>query len=93
MADVILTFTQNDPRNTEITLAEGQVLYTVSTEHDKKTDATTTHVYNAERVELATLLWGIGIPDLVTVLGQPQVSMAEWMKKSILPFQEYADLT
>lgn len=90
MTDIALTLTPNSPRNAEITSASGQVLYKVVTEHVQKTDTTVTHVYNAEGVELASLLWGVGNPDLVTIGDKPQISMSEWMKKSIIPFQECA---
>jgi hypothetical protein len=89
MADIALTLTPNSPRNAEITSPSGQVLYKVVTEHVQKTDDTVTHLYNAEGAELASLLWGVGHADLVTIGDKPQMSMSEWMKKSIIPFQDH----
>ena len=83
---LVLTLTPDNPCNTTLVSHTGQILYIVSTEHTKKT--TTTTVRNANQEVIASLEWRDVRPDRVTFGDKKDVSLADWMKKSIIPFKE-----
>ncbi|KAI0087303.1 hypothetical protein BDY19DRAFT_244750 [Irpex rosettiformis] len=81
-----LTLLLDNPCNTTLVSQTGQTLYTVSTEHTKK--ATTTIVRNVDQEVVASLEWRDVRPDRVTFGNKKDISLADWMKKSILPFKD-----
>ena len=85
----ILTFTPDNPSNTTITAPNGDVLYTVSTEHGKHS---VTSVHDKQGVVIATLEWHDNLSDKVAIRDGPKVSYSDWMKKSHIPFKEFVNL-
>jgi hypothetical protein len=81
-----LTLTRDNPCNTTLVSQAGETLYSVVTEHVKKTS--TTSVRNARDEIIASLEWRDVRPDRVTYRDNKQISMADWMKKSMVPFKE-----
>ena len=81
----ILTFTPDNPSNTTITAPSGEVLYTVSTTHEKHT---LTSVYDKYGAVIGTLQWRDALSDKVTFRGGPSQSYSDWLKKSHVPFKE-----
>lgn len=81
-----LTLTPDNPSNTVITSPTGEVVYSVVTEHTKK--ATITQVRNAQEEIIASSEWRDVLPDKITFGSQKPVSLAEWMRRSIIPFKE-----
>lgn len=81
-----LTLTLDNPCNTTLVSQTGVNLYSVSTESTKKT--TTTTVRNASGEVIASLEWRDVRPDRVTYGSKKDISLADWMEKSIIPFKE-----
>ena len=82
-----LALTPDNVSNTTLISEEdGQRLYTVITEHTKKT--TVTSVRNAEDEIIASLEWRDVLPDKVTIRDKKTILMTEWMKRSVIPFKE-----
>lgn len=79
------TFTPDNPCNTTITSAAGDVLYRVSTEHGKRT---VVHVHNTNGEEIASLVWRETLSDEVIIGGEQPRSFSDWLKKSHIPFKE-----
>ncbi|GJE96542.1 hypothetical protein PsYK624_127390 [Phanerochaete sordida] len=82
---LVLTLAPDNVSNATLTAEDGTVLYTVSTAHG---DKTTTSVRNASDEVLATLEWRDVLPDRVAVGGAKQISMGDWMKRSMIPFKD-----
>ena len=81
-----LTFTPDNPCNTTITSADGEVLYSVVTEHAKKT--TFTQVRDVDDEVIGSLEWKEVLADRVTIGHGRSMSFTDWMKKSLVPFKE-----
>ncbi|KAI0806280.1 hypothetical protein BC629DRAFT_1486675 [Irpex lacteus] len=86
-----LTLTIDNPCNTTLVSQTGVNLYSVSTESTKKT--TTTTVRNASGEVIASLEWRDVRPDRVTYGSKKDISLADWMKKSIIPFKDDISFT
>ncbi|KAH9831664.1 uncharacterized protein C8Q71DRAFT_861669 [Rhodofomes roseus] len=88
---ITFTLTPDNPCNTTITNASGEVLYVVYTESDQ--NASTTRVYEGKSdTVVAALLWsdtGL-VLGKVTLRGEKEVPMREWMSKSMMPFNDAA---
>lgn len=81
-----LTLTPDNPSNTTLVAQTGETLYSVVTEHTKK--ATFTQVRNANGDVVAFSEWRDVLPDKVTFGDKKPVSLADWMRQSIVPFKE-----
>ena len=88
MADLVLTLTPNNPCDTKITSPSGDVLYTATTEHKEEQNMTVTWLKNAKDATIASLEWGSGSPDRVTLGEARQKSMTDWMKKGSNPLSQ-----
>ncbi|KZT67399.1 hypothetical protein DAEQUDRAFT_767139 [Daedalea quercina L-15889] len=88
---ITLTFSKDNPYNTTITDASGQVLYVVHTQSGK--NASTTRVFEGTSDTVAAqLTWsdtGLTLAK-VTVRGGREVLMSAWMSKSRIPFNDSA---
>ena len=85
MSDITLTFSPNDPCQTEIKHLSGEIAYRSITEQG---EPTVTRVYDSSGKEIASLEWGVGFPDRVTFRGSKPKSITEWMSKSSVPLKE-----
>ncbi len=83
---LVLTLAPNNPSNTIITSATGDVVYTVVTEHTKTT--TTTQIRNAHEEVVASSEWRDVLPDKITIGNSKPISLGDWMKRSLVPFKE-----
>ena len=83
--NLVLTLAPDNVSNATLTAENGERLYTVSTDHAEKTVTT---VRNAKDEVLATLEWRDVLPDRVTLGDGKQISIGDWMKKSMIPFKE-----
>ena len=90
MADLTLTLTPNNPCDTRITSPTGDLLYSTTTENDKAQSKTVTWLKNANDVTIASLEWGVGASDRVTLGEARQKTMVDWLKKSSNPLSQYA---
>ena len=86
---ITFTFSVDNPCNTTIADAAGEVLYMTHTDSGKK--ASTTRVFGGTSdTVVAELVWsdtGL-ISNHVTLRGEKQIPLREWMSKSKLPFVE-----
>ena len=80
------TLTPDNPCNTTLTNQNGEVTYTIVTDHTKK--ATTTQVRNAQEEVIGSSEWRDVLPDKVTFGSKKPLSLSEWMRRSIVPFVE-----
>ena len=71
--------------NCTLSTADDHVVYTVLTEHTSKT---VTQVRDAENEVIASLEWRENLPDRVTLGMNKPVSMGDWMRKSLIPFNQ-----
>ncbi|KAJ3534053.1 hypothetical protein NM688_g7191 [Phlebia brevispora] len=87
----VLTLTPDNVSNTTITSSTGEVLYYVITEHTKK--ATYTCVRNAQQEVIASSEWQDVLPDKVTIGNRKPMSLAVWMRRSMIPFKDDISFT
>ena len=81
-----LTLTPDNPTNTTITRAPGDIVYSIVTEDTNKARFTT--IRDAGDDIIGSLEWRDVLPDRVMVgTGRP-ISIWEWLKKSKIPFKE-----
>ena len=84
--EILSLFLSNDNvSNCTLSTEDGTVFYTVYTEHTPKT---VTQVRNAEDEVIASLEWRDNLPDRVTLGENKAKSLGDWMKKSIMPFNQ-----
>ena len=83
---LILTLSPDNPTNTSITNAAGDVIYSVTTDYARK--ATFTQVRDANDEILGSLEWKDVIADRVRIGNGNAMSLWDWMKKSPVPFKE-----
>ncbi|PSR74269.1 hypothetical protein PHLCEN_2v10013 [Hermanssonia centrifuga] len=88
---LVLTLAPNNPSNTIITSATGDVVYTVVTEHTKTT--TTTQILNAQEEVVASSEWRDVLPDKITIGNNKPISLGDWMKRSLVPFKDDISFT
>ena len=81
----VLTFTVDNPCNTTLTNPKGIELYRVVTETGEKNR---TFVRDANGELIASSEWHLNTPDRIRWRDQPAVSIYDWMKKSLIPFNE-----
>ncbi|KIP08048.1 hypothetical protein PHLGIDRAFT_127291 [Phlebiopsis gigantea 11061_1 CR5-6] len=84
--NLLLTLTPDNVSNTVLISEDGERLYTVITEHTKKT--TVTSVRNSRDDVIASLEWRDVLPDKVTVGKNKPVLVTDWMKRSLIPFKD-----
>jgi hypothetical protein len=86
---VSLRFERDNPCNTTIVDHDGNVFYTVATEFPDP-NKPVTRVHNGIGKLVAEWRWRDGRSDLLTIRGGPQAPASSWLKKSFIPFREYA---
>ena len=86
-----LTLTPDNPTNTNITNADGDVLYTVVTDYTKK--STWTQVRDTNNEVIGSLEWRGVLADRVRIGNDKPMSLWDWMKKSYVPFKKYINQT
>ncbi|KAI0091341.1 hypothetical protein BDY19DRAFT_935240 [Irpex rosettiformis] len=89
-ADQVVTFTlsPDNPCNTTISRSPGEVVYSIVTENTNK--ATFTTVRDAGDEIIGSLEWRDLLPDRVAIGSSKAVSLWDWLKKSRIPFKDYA---
>ncbi|KAF7799792.1 hypothetical protein EIP86_011034 [Pleurotus ostreatoroseus] len=83
---IVLTLTPDNPSNTTITTATGDIAYIAVTENSKK--GTFTQVRNAEEEVIAFSEWRDVRPDKITIGDRKPVSLGDWMRRSMIPFKD-----
>lgn len=84
--NLALTLSPDNVSNTTLVSETGERLYIVITEHTKKDTITT--VRNARDDVIASLEWRDVLPDRVIFGDTKPTSMAEWMRRSVIPFKD-----
>ncbi len=83
---LVLTLAPDNPTNTSITNAAGDVLYTVVTDHLKR--STWTQVRDADDEVIGSLEWRDVLADRVRIGDRKPMSLWDWLRKSPVPFKE-----
>lgn len=86
---ISLRFERDNPCNTTIVDHDGNIYYTVATEFPDP-DKPVTRVHDGIGKLVAEWQWGDARSDLLTIRGRPQAPASAWLKKSFIPFREYA---
>jgi hypothetical protein len=86
---VSLRFERDNPCNATIVDHDGNVFYTVATEFPDPSKPVT-RVHDGIGKLVAEWRWRDGRSDLLTIRGGPQAPASSWLKKSFIPFREYA---
>ncbi len=86
---ISLRFERDNPCNTTIVDQDGNIVYTVATEFPSA-GKPVTRVHDGIGKLVAEWIWGDARSDLLTIRGRPQTSASSWLKKSFIPFREYA---
>lgn len=86
---VSLRFERDNPCNTTIVDHDGNVFYTVATEFPGS-GKPITRVHDGIGKLVAEWKWGDARSDLLTIRGRPEAPASAWLKKSFIPFREYA---
>lgn len=81
----ILEFTVDSPSNTSLTNANGEVLYSVKTEHSEEI---VTYIRNGNEQVIASSKWRDVLPDKITIGDRAPISLNDWLHHSIIPFIE-----
>ncbi|CCM00080.1 uncharacterized protein FIBRA_02107 [Fibroporia radiculosa] len=84
-----LTLNPDNPCNATISATDGLVLYVAHTDTGK--NASTTRIFNADDVVIASLQWkdtGFSASDKVTLGERAPVSIGSWLSKSMVPFKD-----
>ncbi len=82
----VLTLTPDNPSNTTITSATGEVVYYADTKYSK--EGVYTQVHNAKEEMIAFSEWRDVLPDRITIGEKKPVSLGDWMKRSVIPFKK-----
>jgi len=81
---LILVLQPDNPSNTKITDKDtGELVYTVHTEHEKKT---TTYLKDADGTLVAQWEWHDTRSDILTLGNAKSMPSSAWLQKSLIPF-------
>ncbi len=84
-----LYFERDNPCNTTILDQDRNTFYTVATDFENP-DKPVTRVHDGIGKLVAEWIWRDARSDILTIPGRPQTPASAWLKKSIIPFWEYA---
>ncbi|OCH89208.1 hypothetical protein OBBRIDRAFT_794480 [Obba rivulosa] len=80
---VVLFLHPDNPCNTSLLDTDGNLLYTVNTEHGQHSS---TYIRNDDEEVIAWSQWRDVLPDKVSIGARPPISVDDWLRKSIVPF-------
>ena len=86
---ISLRFERDNPCNTTIIDHDGNIFYTVATEFPDS-GKPVTRVHDGVGKLVAEWKWGDARSDVLTIRDRPQTPASAWLKKSFIPFREYA---